>query len=189
MSLRTLILGAALLAACSGGGLAALRSASPPDVAASAASPIDDDIVRTDAGYVAGTLMGSPESPVRVFRGIPYAAPPLGELRWKPPQPVVPWSGIRAATRFGAWSAQRYPTAAVFEVAGESDMGEDCLQLNVLTPVRSGTARLPVLVWFHGGGLETLSGNIGWAFSATSPIPGSPPSPRTAAPETTASST
>jgi para-nitrobenzyl esterase len=160
MSLRTLILGAALLAACSGGGLAALRSASPPDVAASAASPIDDDIVRTDAGYVAGTLMGSPESPVRVFRGIPYAAPPLGELRWKPPQPVVPWSGIRAATRFGAWSAQRYPTAAVFEVAGESDMGEDCLQLNVLTPVRSGTARLPVLVWFHGGGLETLSGNM-----------------------------
>jgi para-nitrobenzyl esterase len=149
--IATLALG---LAACSG-----LRDASTPDVATAAAAPLDA-IVRTDAGLVAGTLIGSPERPVRVFRGIPYAAPPLGELRWKPPQPVAAWSGIREATRFGPWATQRYPTASVFEVAGEADMGEDTLQLNVLTSARSAAARLPVLVWLHGGGLDTLSGNM-----------------------------
>ena len=147
------------LALGAAGACTPLRDASTPDVATAAAAPLDQ-IVRIDTGLVAGTLIGSPERPVRVFRGIPYAAAPLGELRWKPPQPVAPWSGIREATRFGPWATQRYPTAPVFEVAGESEMGEDTLHLNVLTPVRGTAARLPVLVWFHGGGLDTLSGNM-----------------------------
>ena len=58
------------------------------------------DVVRTDAGYISGTVLGDPEKPVHVYRGIPYAAPPIGDLRWKPPQPVAKWSGIRERTVF-----------------------------------------------------------------------------------------
>src|SRR5262245_43491066 len=95
------------------------------------------DPIRLDSGYVAGTVVGTAEQLVHVYRGIPYAAPPVGELRWKEPQPVQPWKGIREATKFGPWAAQRYPSAAVFEVATDADMSEDCLYLNVLTPAKN----------------------------------------------------
>ena len=80
------------------------------------------------------------------FLGIPYAAPPVGELRWKPPQPVGTWKRPRMATQFGAACPQR--PANWFPDIGWS---EDCLYLNVWTPQLSANARLPVLVYFHGG--------------------------------------
>ena len=135
------------------------------------------NIVRTDAGYVSGTVMdtllvtnGNPDGPVssvlvgasrrpvRVFRGIPYAAPPVGELRFKPPQPVTPWSGIREASAFSKWPPQVFPTLPRLGFLMDDAMSEDCLYLNVITPARRRHERLPVLVWFHGGGLTTQSG-------------------------------
>lgn len=116
------------------------------------------DPIKTDAGYVSGTVIGAVGNEVRIYRGIPYAAPPVGELRWKPPQPVEPWSGIREATTFGRWAPQQFPAPARYDGTPESGMSEDCLHLNVLTPAKKTTDRLPVLVWFHGGGLQAQSG-------------------------------
>ncbi|MEX1032621.1 MAG: carboxylesterase family protein [Cellvibrionaceae bacterium] len=122
---------------------------------ASIAAPLQDPI-RTESGYVAGTAVDG----VRIYRGIPYGTPPVGELRWKEPQPVAPWQGVRDATEFSPWAAQSYPTPAVFEVKTDSDMSEDSLYLNVLTPAENSEQKLPVMVWLHGGGLDILSGNM-----------------------------
>ena len=93
-----------------------------------------------------GTISGVPlENGVTVFRGIPFAAPPVGALRWKPPQPPIPWQGERAADTFGPACVQR--RAAL--------MSEDCLYLNVWTKAESGQANFPVMVWIHGGGWST----------------------------------
>jgi len=117
-------------------------------------------LIKTDDGYVSGTMIGDVGNEVRIFRGIPYAAPPVGDLRWKPPQPVTPWTGIKECTKFGLWAPQTFPTAAWSGNVPESGMGEDCLYLNVLTPAKKTTDRLPVMVWFHGGGLTASSGNM-----------------------------
>ena len=63
-------------------------------------------VVKTDAGYISGTVVGEPDKPVYVYRGIPYAAPPVGDLRWKPPQPVTPWKGIRECTAYSKIAPQ-----------------------------------------------------------------------------------
>jgi para-nitrobenzyl esterase len=103
--------------------------------------------VRTDAGILEGTT-GS--EGVRVFRGIPFAAPPLGALRWKAPQPVAKWSGVRKAAEFGPRCMQgRIYSDMVFRDNGPS---EDCLTLNVWTPAKSAREKLPVMVWIFGGG-------------------------------------
>ena len=100
---------------------------------------------------VNGTIEGVLEpSGVRAFRGIPFAAPPVGELRWKPPQPVRNWTGVRPADKFAARCMQR-PIFGDMSFRSNG-MSEDCLYLNVWTPAKSGTARLPVLVYFYGGG-------------------------------------
>lgn len=118
------------------------------------------DPIQTDNGYVAGTMIGDADNPVRIYRSIPYAAPPVDDLRWRPPQPAEPWAGIRECTRYGLWAPQSFPTAPWSGSVSESQMGEDCLYLNILTPAKRQNDRLPVMVWLHGGGLWASSGNM-----------------------------
>ncbi|QDH74034.1 carboxylesterase/lipase family protein [Brevundimonas sp. M20] len=103
----------------------------------------------------AGAVRGTTENGIAGFKGIPFAAPPVGEMRWRPPAPAARWTGTRDATRYGAACIQPTP---VFQTIYSSDIGatsEDCLTLNVWTP--STTGRAPVMVWIHGGALVTGS--------------------------------
>jgi para-nitrobenzyl esterase len=115
------------------------------------------EIVKTDSGYVSGTVLGQPDKPVYAYRGIPYAAPPVGDLRWKPPEPVIPWSGIRECTSFCS-AAPQTSTVGISIIFGMPE-GEDCLYLNILTPAKNATDNLPVMVWLHGGALYMGTGN------------------------------
>ena len=104
-----------------------------------------------------GMVEGMMNSGIREFKGIPFAAPPVGELRWKEPQPVKNWEGVRKADKFGPRAMQR---ALFGDMNFRSDgMSEDCLYLNVWTPAKSGGERLPVLVYFYGGGLMAGDGS------------------------------
>jgi para-nitrobenzyl esterase len=103
---------------------------------------------RTKSGVVEGAI--SDDGKVLSFKGIPYAAPPVGLLRWKPPQPVASWAGVRKATEFGPRCMQtRVYDDMIFHDAGPS---EDCLYLNVWIAEQHAQARLPVMVWIYGGG-------------------------------------
>ena len=98
-----------------------------------------EEPVQLTYGQVSGVEL---DDDVTVFRGIPFAAPPVGDLRWKAPQPPIPWTGVRVANTFGPACMQR----------GDRLMSEDCLYLNVWTNAASDQDRLPVMVWIHGGG-------------------------------------
>jgi len=108
---------------------------------ARAEPPVPDTVVRTRTGLVQGETVGD----LRAFRGIPYAAPPVGELRWRPPAPAVGWSAVRDATAFG-------PQCIQLNASGAVRGSEDCLTLNVYTAVPKGASKQPVMVFIHGGG-------------------------------------
>jgi para-nitrobenzyl esterase len=112
------------------------------------------DRVKTANGVVEGT---STKSGIRIFRGIPFAAPPVGEVRWKAPQPVKNWEGVRPAVEFGPSCMQR-PIYGDMEFRNKG-MSEDCLYLNLWTPAKAATEKLPVLVYFFGGGLTAGDGS------------------------------
>jgi len=99
----------------------------------------------------AGTARGAIESGVRAFRGLPYAAPPVGPMRWKPPAPAPVWTGVRDAAKFGAACFQPKPRAGSIYADPPAEMSEDCLFLNIWTP--QGAKNVPVMVWIHGGSL------------------------------------
>jgi para-nitrobenzyl esterase len=107
---------------------------------------VDPAVVATGTGAVRGAISGG----IRAFRGIPYAAPPVGDLRWRPPQPHARWVGVRNATQFGSSCPQ---TLGPF---GVPSTDEDCLFLNVYTPAAATVgSKLPVMFWIHGGALIT----------------------------------
>jgi para-nitrobenzyl esterase len=106
------------------------------------------DVVTVESGRIAGVV----DRGVRVFKGIPYAAAPVGDLRWKPPQPRPAWTGIRDASQYGAECPQtQYPVGSVY-VRPLQPQSEDCLFLNVWTTAAAREKR-PVFVWIHGGAL------------------------------------
>jgi len=123
--------------------------------AASAAPAPASLVARTQSGSFAGVRVGG----LLVFKGLPYAAPPVGALRWREPQPATSWQGVRKADTFGNACIQAPGAAAQAGAGGSGPLGEDCLTLNLWTPGARPTAKLPVMVWIHGGALVLGAGS------------------------------
>ena len=136
-----ILLAAVMLTSC-------VNGSAVPDLSA---TPLDNHVTITS-----GSLTGNPAdaSGVISFKGIPYAAAPVGDLRWKEPQPLQSWSGVRDATDFGArcWAATAFGGPVT-----TADTSEDCLYLNVWSGAETRNAKLPVMVWIHGGGFQFAS--------------------------------
>src|SRR5688572_24667747 len=120
-------------------------------------TPLTDflDVVKTEAGFISGSKSGN----IYSFKGIPFAAPPVGNLRWKAPQPVAPWSGVRKCDTFSASPMQAKPSrfgpwTEEFLIPA-TPISEDCLYLNVWSGATSKNDKRPVLVWIYGGGFQS----------------------------------
>ncbi|XP_078608506.1 carboxylesterase 1D-like [Branchiostoma floridae x Branchiostoma japonicum] len=139
-----------------------------------ASSNLSDDVspvVTTASGKVRGTVQYTndlPDKPVYTFKGIPYAAPPVGDLRFRAPQPAAPWEGIMDATELGPYCPQDEAMLKAFDITHvyqQPTTNEDCLTLNVETPSLQKNAVLPVLLWLHGGGLFAGAGGM-WPYAS-----------------------
>ena len=120
-------------------------------------------MAKTENGWVRGYPSANQMN--SVFKGIPFAAPPVGDLRWRAPQPATPWEGVRDCFRFGPIAIQDTPGLGTdiycreWHVDPDIEISEDCLYLNVWTNAKSADEKLPVLVWFFGGGFQ-------WGYTA-----------------------
>jgi para-nitrobenzyl esterase len=131
-------------------GLASCKTPEPPKFSMS--------VVRTEGGLVSGTSKDS----VYIFKGVPFAAPPINDLRWKEPQPLESWEDTLACTTFAPSPMQNDPKPFMMWseefIAPPQPLSEDCLYLNIWTAAKSPDAKLPVLVWIYGGGFTSGSG-------------------------------
>src|SRR5436309_1561749 len=112
-----------------------------------------------------GEITGVPgrDASITAFKGVPFAAPPVGDLRWREPKPVVPWKGIRKAGEFGSSCIQTIHDELqpwTYEFMTHNQISEDCLYLNVWTPASSPAEKRPVFVYVYGGGFNSGSGAV-----------------------------
>ncbi len=126
---------------------------------AKASAPMTPPRVQLATGLVEGMNTVVDGSQLSVFQGIPYAAPPTGSLRWREPQPVARWAGARRTVKFGPRCMQLQPAQGT--TFRSEQMSEDCLYLNVWAPTRGEKTKLPILVYFHGGGFNSGDGSEG----------------------------
>jgi para-nitrobenzyl esterase len=136
--------------ACAGGSSSSLSTTSVPPVGPkpSLSQPVVEG----------GAIRGSRSAGIWSYLGIPYAAPPVGDLRWKPPQPVRPWKNVRSCVAYGPSCPQEQGIELGPLRVGKTS--EDCLYLNVWTPADTPRDRLPVMVWIHGGSFTSGSGSM-----------------------------
>ncbi len=118
--------------------------------------PAPTAVLKLDSGPITGVVIDA-EAGVRAYKGIPFAAPPVGHLRWRPPQPVAPWTAPRTCDSFGPMCPQ--PDVPLLVPKKEGNRSEDCLYLNVWTTAKPGAKR-PVMVWIHGGGCTIGAGSL-----------------------------
>ena len=141
MTTRATLACLSLAAALAAGGVAGAREAGPQ--------------IRLRAGFLQG--VAAPDTGVTSYKGVPYARPPVGDLRWRPPVPAPAWTGVREATAFGNACPQPPSSPAGLYYGGLAPMSENCLTLNVWAPAKAGKTgkgKLPVMVWIHGGALS-----------------------------------
>ncbi|MFC3101753.1 carboxylesterase/lipase family protein [Altererythrobacter lauratis] len=147
-------------------GLAALVAASLAACATTGMASAQDTIARGPVQTAQGLVRGVPGAldGITVFKGIPFAAPPVGNLRWEQPQPPASWDGVRMADTWGDSCVQnpaptRFPPNSATDMPDSPGISEDCLYLNIWTPATTGEERLPVMVWLYGGAYNEGGGS------------------------------